>query len=104
MKVIIEKLTFETIIGILPHERVHPQQVVVDCSFKYHYTKGQFVNYAQVANDIKMHLKEKKFELLEEAIIFLRKHLKKDYPIKKIKLKIAKPTVLEDCIVSVENS
>lgn len=103
MKVKISGLSFDAIIGILPKERVTKQQIVVNCSFKYHYSNGNFIDYSKISEEIKHLMIEKKFELLEEAILFIKKHLKQSYNIKKLKLKIAKPTILEDCVVSVEN-
>jgi dihydroneopterin aldolase len=101
MKVKISQFTFDTIIGILPFEREQLQPVVVDCSFKYRYKKGKFVNYVEITHDIKTLMQEKKFELLEEAVLYIKKYLKKQYAIKKIKLCIAKPTILDNCIVAV---
>ncbi|MDD2639557.1 MAG: dihydroneopterin aldolase [Arcobacteraceae bacterium] len=103
MKVNIKNLTFSTIIGILPHERIQEQQVVINCSFKYKYADGNFVDYAQIAEQIKTLMTEKKFELLEDAVLFIKTYLLERYKIKKLKLSIAKPTILEDCVVSVEN-
>jgi len=102
MKVVIKNLTFSTIIGILPHERIQAQQVIVDCSFQYNYANGNFVDYSKIAEHIKLLMQEKKFELLEDAVLYIKNYLKQSYKIKKIKLKIAKPTILEDCVVSVE--
>ncbi|MFA7083445.1 MAG: dihydroneopterin aldolase [Arcobacteraceae bacterium] len=101
MKVNIKELTFNTIIGILPFERTKEQQVVINCSFSYNYSNGNFVDYSKVAQDIKTAVQSKKFELIEEAILDIKKELKKNYPIKKLKLYIAKPTILDDCIVEV---
>lgn len=103
MHVKIQNLTFNTIIGILPHERTQEQSVIVDCSFDYTYANGNFVDYSKVAQNIKELMKEKQFELLEDAVLYIKDYLKQRYKIKKLKLRIAKPTILEDCIVSVEN-
>ncbi len=103
MKVNIKNLTFSTIIGILPHERIQEQQVIVDCSFQYNYENGNFVDYSKVTQTIKTVMKEKQFELLEDAVLYIKDYLKQSYKIKKLKLCIAKPTILEDCVVSVEN-
>lgn len=102
MHVKIQNLTFNTIIGILPHERTQEQSVIVDCSFHYTYANGNFVDYSKVAQNIKELMKEKQFELLEDAVLYIKDYLKQRYKIKKLKLRIAKPTILEDCIVSVE--
>lgn len=97
----INNLTFDAIIGILPFERTQEQQVVVNCSFKYNFKNNDFIDYSCVANEIKTIMQEKKFELLEDAIAYIKAHLRQLYPIKKLKLCIAKPTILKDCVVEV---
>ena len=53
MKILIEKLTFECIIGILDFERITPQEVLIDISFKYKYkNSSSFIDYSKVASDI----------------------------------------------------
>lgn len=103
MDVYIENLSFKTIIGILPFERVKKQKVIVNLSFSYKYDdeKKDFVDYSLVVNDIKSIMKKKKFELIEEAILYLEKKLCLKYPISNLCLKITKPTILKDCKVSV---
>lgn len=105
MKVFIEDLTFKTIIGILPFERVKKQRVVVDISFEYRYDDGKkdFVDYSLVAKDIKKIMKKKKFELIEEGIIYLDKKLSSKYPLSNLVIKISKPDILKDCRVSVSS-
>lgn len=100
MKIKIENLTFNCIIGILPFERKKEQKVIIDCSFKYDYKDGEFIDYSIVANDIKNIMIEKKFELLEEAILYIKNSLKTKFSIKKLKLTIKKPDILSDCEVS----
>ena len=99
----IEKLTFDTIIGILEFERNTPQQIVIDISFTYQYSNDskEFIDYAKVANLVKTTMIEKKFELIEEAIVYLENQLLKTYPISNLSIKIAKPDILDDCVVSV---
>ena len=43
-----------------------------------------------------------KYSLLEEAIIDIRKLLKNNYDIKNLKVKITKPDIIENCVVSIE--
>jgi len=102
MKVNISKLKFKTIIGILEYERNNPQEVIVDCSFEYNF-KNKFIDYSQVTKFIKKTIKKKQFFLIEDAIIYLDKKLNKKYKIKNLKIKITKPNILKNCIVSVEN-
>ena len=105
MKVYIQNLTFDTIIGILDFERTTPQKVIVNISFKYKFDKQtkDFVNYAEVASLIEKLMKEKQYLLIEDAILDIRKNLKDIFNIKDIKLKITKPNILTNCTVSVSN-
>lgn len=104
MKISIEKLTFKCIIGILDFERIKKQRVVIDIFFEYDFLdKDSFIDYSKVAAKVEKTMKEKKFELLEDAIATIEKQLKKKYPIKKLKIKISKPDILKNCIVSLEN-
>lgn len=104
MKVYINNLTFKTIIGILPFEREKKQTVIVDATFHYNYSnkKKDFVDYSLVANDIKKLMKKNKYELIEEALKDIKYYLYQKYPIKKLQLKISKPEILKNCIVSIK--
>ena len=105
MKVSIDSLTFKTIIGILPFERVNKQKVILDISFTYKFSKGQkdFIDYSHVANMAKMIMKKEKFLLIEDAIIYLNRALSSEFQIKKLKIKITKPDILKNCTVSVSS-
>lgn len=104
MKISIEKLTFKCIIGILDFERIKKQRVIIDIFFEYNFLdKDSFIDYSKVAAKVEKTMKEKKFELLEDAIATIEKQLKKKYPIKNLKIKISKPDILKNCIVSLEN-
>ncbi|WP_044416404.1 dihydroneopterin aldolase [Halarcobacter anaerophilus] len=103
MKISINNLTFYCIIGILDFERDKEQKVLIDISFKYKYKdSSSFIDYSKIALDIENIMKEQKFELIEEAILFIKNFLKKSYPIKKLKIKISKPNILNNCIVSIK--
>jgi len=105
MKVLIEDLTFDCIIGILDFERITPQKVIIDISFKYNYKdSSSFIDYSKVASDVENIMCDKKFELLEDAITYIEKYLNKQYKIKKLKLKISKPNILTNCIVSIKSN
>ena len=70
MKVKIDKLTFNAIIGILPFEREHKQKVIVGISFKYTFDdKDQnFIDYSEVAKIVEKSLKvEAREDTNEEA-------------------------------------
>ncbi|NQY23553.1 MAG: dihydroneopterin aldolase [Campylobacteraceae bacterium] len=101
MKIQIKELSFNCIIGILPIERIKEQKVIINASFIYTYQKDSFIDYSLVANDIKNIMINKKFELLEDALLFIKNDLETSYKMKKLRLKITKPDILPDCFVSV---
>ncbi len=103
-KISIENLTFEAIIGILDFEREKPQKVVVECEISYQ-NKKEYIDYAKVVSFIKSTIIEGKFLLIEDALDEIYSQLLRKYPnIKKLKVKISKPDILQDCIVNVEKS
>ena len=103
MKILIKNLTFDCIIGILDFERIKTQKVIINISFKYKYKKT-FIDYSIVVSEVENIMKNKKFELLEEAIIYIENYLTTKYKIKKLKIKISKPDILPNCIVSLKNN
>ncbi|BAK71557.1 dihydroneopterin aldolase [Aliarcobacter butzleri] len=103
MKIDVENLEFKCIIGILDFERVKKQKVIINLSFEYDFSNDDFIDYSEVVDLIKQTMKKEKFKLIEDAIIYLTKLLNLTYEIKNLKLKISKPTILKDCIVSLSN-
>lgn len=104
MTIEIEALEFNTIIGLLDFERITPQKVRVDLELDYNYTNKNFINYADLVIIIKNNIITKKYELLEDALIDLEKEIIKTYKnIERLKIKITKPDILDDCIVSISN-
>ncbi len=104
MKILIENLTFETIIGILEHERHLPQRVEIDCIIDYPYQPNVFVNYADVAFLIETTIKNQQFELIETALETLASLLKERFStIHTLSLTIRKPDILPNCTVGVQN-
>jgi dihydroneopterin aldolase len=104
MVVNIEDLTFNAIIGKLPFERKNKQRVIVDLSFEYIYMDGEFIDYAKVVKLIKQIIRKERFYLLEEAVIILENELIQYFNMSNIKLKISKPDIIKNCVVSVSNS
>lgn len=102
MKVEISNLTFKCIIGILPKERKKKQKVIINISFKYNFKEGEFIDYSHVAKDVETIMKKQKFQLIEDALIYIKERLETRYPIKSLKIKIQKPNILKKCQVSVE--
>lgn len=104
MKIHIEDLTFTCIIGILDFERKNTQKVIINVEIEYDFD-NDFINYAEVANLIKKTLINQKFLLIEDALKDLTLQLKNKFSkINTLYLKITKPSILPDCIVSVSNT
>ena len=103
MKIEITDLSFKCIIGILDFERIKKQKVLINVSFEYEYSKEFFIDYAEVSNLIKTTMKKEKFFLLEDAILYLESLLLNSYKITTLKIKISKPNILKNCIVSLSN-
>jgi 7,8-dihydroneopterin aldolase/epimerase/oxygenase len=104
LKINIDELSFLCIIGILEHERITPQKVVVNLSFYYNFNikTKDFIDYSKVALFVEKSMKELKFELIEDAILYLKENLTKKYQMQNLIIKISKPDILPNCIVSVE--
>jgi len=105
MRIHIDTLAFETIIGLLDFERDRPQRVIVDLEASYDYDNGDFINYADIVLHIQNELKEKKYKLLEEALLGLKERLHSHYPpLKTLKIKISKPDILDNCNVALSQN
>lgn len=101
MKVHIQDLRFQTIIGILDFERITPQEVIINLELEYNY-ENEFINYADVSALIKGRMLTQEFLLIEDALLYLHISLKKEFQtINTLELKITKPSILPDCKVSV---
>jgi dihydroneopterin aldolase len=97
----IEALTFDVIIGLLDFERDTPQRVIIDLVASYTYTEHHFIDYADLVVCIQTELKEKKYQLLEDALLGLKSLIFTTYPdIKTLSIKITKPDILPQCSVA----
>ncbi len=103
MKIEISDLTFNCIIGILDFERIKKQKVIINISFEYEYSKDLFIDYSEISTLVKKTMKEQKFLLLEDAILYIESLLQNSYKIHNLKIKISKPNILKNCIVSLSN-
>lgn len=105
MRILIENLTFDTIIGILDFERTTPQRVVIDAVIDYTYHQENFINYAEVVDRIESTMHKEQFELVETALEHLAQTLKQDFPlIQSLSLSIKKPEILSNCTVGVQKN
>ncbi len=102
MKILIENLEFESVIGIYKHERKEKQKVVMDIYIDYNYS-GKYLDYSEVADFVQQFIQANGFYSIEEALIKLSEELKNTYKnIKNIKLRLRKPTILPNADVGVE--
>ena len=105
MKIYIEELEFECIIGILEHERKNSQRVIISANLEYKYSSGVFVNYTQVSDLITKSMKDGKFELLEDAVEKLSEKIHKKFSVvTKLYLKISKPDIMKNSKVSLSEN
>jgi dihydroneopterin aldolase len=101
MRIHIETLTTDVIIGLLDFEREHTQRVIIDMEADYEYTPESFIDYADIVLLIEKELKERRYELLEEALQGLQSVIITAYPqIEILELKITKPDILPQCTVA----
>ncbi len=104
MYIHIDALIFNTIIGLLDFERITPQEVNINLEASYEYTDGSFINYADIVTLIENELQVKKYKLLEDALLGLKREIYTKYPqIKTLKIKISKPNILSNCSVALSN-
>ena len=105
MKIHVENLTFDVIIGLLDFERDKPQRVIINLEASYDYSDDQFIDYADMVFLIQKELKEKRYALLENALLGLKELLYTSYPhLQTLSLKISKPDILTECTVSLSKT
>jgi len=105
MTIHIEDLTFDVIIGLLDFEQDRPQRVIINLQTTYDYSDDAFMDYADIVTLIQNELKEKRYTLLENALLGLKELLSSHYPqIQTLSLKISKPDILAECTVSLSKT
>jgi len=104
MNIHIETLEFDVIIGLLDFERDRTQRVIIDLEASYDYRDENFIDYADMVFLIQKELKEKRYKLLEEALLGIKTLLCTTYPhIQMLRLKISKPDILPQCSVALSH-
>ena len=104
MRIHIEDLTFECIIGILDFERDASQKVTANLWAEYDYSTENFVNYATISEIIQTQMQTNKYELLETAISEITETITTKYPlITKLYIQINKPDILPNATVGVSS-
>ena len=104
MKIHIEDLTFECIIGILDFERDLSQKVIVNLWAEYDYSTEYFVNYATISEIVQNQMQVNKYELLESAITEMTELIIKKFPIiTRLYIQINKPDIISNANVGVSS-
>jgi len=102
MKIHIESLSFYAIIGLLEFERLQAQRVIIDVEMEYDYV-DDFIDYAKVIKLIEATMINNRYFLLETAIEELKNILFERCNITFLKLKISKPDIIANAVVSLSN-
>ncbi|MBV7434380.1 dihydroneopterin aldolase [Cardiobacteriaceae bacterium TAE3-ERU3] len=96
--IFINDLAVTTLIGILPHERVQKQKLILDVSLTTDFATAaesddmrDGISYAEIADTIVEFATEAEYGLLERFGQELINRLFSDFPAKSIELKITKP-------------
>ncbi len=104
MTIHIEALELDVIIGLLDFERDRNQRVIIDLEASYAYRDENFIDYADMVFLIQKELKEKRYTLLEEALLGIKTLLYSTYPqMQTLRLKISKPDILPSCSVGLSH-
>jgi len=102
MRIHIESLRFDAIIGVLDFERERTQAVHIDIEADYPYTRGDYIDYAALVDTVEKRVRQERYELLEEALLDLKTEITLHYPaIERVRISISKPDILKHCRVSV---
>ena len=101
-EIIIDELAVETIIGCLPHERLHKQPLTISMSIQYdiaHVAKTDNIedamNYADLAAEIKTYVENSQFQLLEGLSNKIFDIIFKRTEVKQASLFIYKPNAID---------
>jgi len=105
MKIHIKELSFDVIIGILEFERMNNQRVIVNIEIDYKFSKEDFIDYSIVALRVEEMMRENQYSLIEDALIDINNDIYSKYNnlITTIEIEIIKPTIIDNCIVSLSN-
>jgi len=105
MKIHIDALEIECIIGLLDFEREHTQRVRLDIQIDYVYEIGHFLDYGLMTEMIVSHLHKERYKLLEDALLGIRDLLFQSFEsIEQLKIKLSKPDILPNCSVALSES
>ena len=102
----IRRLKIHTIVGLLPHERIHKQDIFVSVDMSIDFsgshqagieTLAGSVDYAAVATELTHWIQQSKFELLETIALLGTERLLNQHPaIQSCTIEIEKPAAIEE--------
>lgn len=105
MVITIDDFEVLAIIGIYDHERSMAQPIRIRISFEYPFINGKYIDYALLTEQITNLFIEKKFLLLEDAVLFLETFLPSQYPeISDLSIALCKPNIFENGRLWVSNT
>jgi len=105
MKIHIDTLEIDCIIGLLDFEREHTQRICLDIQIEYPYEIGQFLDYSQMVEQVTSHLQSQRYELLEDALEGIKILLFQTFEtIEYLQIKLSKPDILPNCSVALSHS
>jgi len=100
-RIFIERLEFECIVGVLEHERIHTQPLIIDIELETDITRAaksgaldDTPDYAAIANDVREFVIHSKFLLLETLAESAASRLLRDPRITSVLLTVRKPRAI----------
>jgi dihydroneopterin aldolase len=100
--VFIRDLAVETIIGVYEHERLAPTRLLMDLEIDIRAVAarsdliGDTVDYAEVVASVRGLLATNHFRLLESLVEFVTARLAAEFPVHRIRMRVAKTGILKD--------
>jgi len=102
--VYIQNLNIQCIVGILPHERIQEQTLLLDIEVDYDFEKARkneqinnAVDYTKIAKSVENLLVSKKYQLIETAVEDIGDLLFEKWPkLKRCSIQIKKPSAIEN--------
>ena len=100
MKIAIDQLEAPAIIGVREHERRIPQTLLVDVEFVVDPPAADqlaaAVDYSAVAQLVRRHLREGRFQLIETAAITTAHRIGDEFSLADVRVRVAKPAASSD--------
>jgi dihydroneopterin aldolase len=100
----IQNLDIQCIVGILPHERIQKQQLLIDIEVDYDFAKAKnsehitdAVDYTKIAESVENLLVAQKYQLIETAVEGIAVLLFDKWPsLEKCSIQIKKPKAISN--------